>query len=122
MLCILLYIYVMNEAFINKWISQVKKGTLTFIVLNILKDGKEYYGYDLINEIKKNTDIEIAEGTLYPLMNRLNTENLIDSKWVEQDSGIPRKYYSLTAEGRATLKLMIVYWSELNNSILKISK
>ena len=112
----------MNEAFINKWISQVKKGTLTFVVLNILKNGKEYYGYDLINEIKKNTDIEIAEGTLYPLMNRLKAENLITSKWVEQDSGIPRKYYNITAEGTATLKLMIVYWSDLNNSILKISK
>ncbi|PTS92050.1 PadR family transcriptional regulator [Pedobacter sp. HMWF019] len=112
----------MNQEFINKWISQVKKGTLTFIVLNILKNGKEYYGYDLISEIKKNTAIEIAEGTLYPLMNRLKAENLITSKWVEQDSGIPRKYYNITNEGVATLKSMNTYWNELNNSILKISK
>jgi len=69
----------MNGEFVNKWISQVKKGTLTFIVLNILKDGKEFYGYDLITEIKKATAIEIAEGTLYPLMNRLKTDGLIDS-------------------------------------------
>lgn len=112
----------MNEDFINKWISQLKKGTLTFIVLNILKGEKEYYGYDLINEIKKNADIEIAEGTLYPLMNRLKAENLIISKWVEQESGIPRKYYNITDEGAATLKFMNTYWQDLQTTILKISK
>ncbi len=118
----MLYICAMNEEFVNKWISQVKKGTLTFIVLNILKDGKEFYGYDLITEIKKATAIEIAEGTLYPLMNRLKTDGLIDSKWVEQTSGIPRKYYHVTEEGKKTLKIMSDYWVNLNNSISNLSK
>jgi len=121
-LCILLYIYIMNEDFINKWISQVKKGTLSFIVLNVLKSGKAYYGYDLINEIKKITEIEIAEGTLYPLMNRLKDEKLIISEWVEQESGIPRKYYSITPEGKNTVTKMGEYWHNLNNSVLKITK
>lgn len=112
----------MNEDFINKWISQVKKGTLSFIVLNVLKSGKAYYGYDLINEIKKITEIEIAEGTLYPLMNRLKDEKLIKSEWVEQESGIPRKYYSITPEGKNTVTKMDEYWHNLNNSVLKITK
>ena len=118
-LCILLYIYQMNENFVINWKSQVKKGTLTFIILNVLKNN-EYYGYELIEQIRKHTEIEIAEGTLYPLMNRLKTEELVDSKWVEQETGIPRKYYSLTEAGIETLKQMNVYWQNLEKSIKKI--
>lgn len=111
----------MNNEFVNKWKSQVKKGTLTFIVLNVLKNN-EFYGYEFIEEIKKLTTIEIAEGTFYPLMNRLKKEELVDSKWVEQESGIPRKYYSLTKTGEATLISMRSYWQGLAESIEKISK
>lgn len=110
----------MNNEFINKWISQLKKGTLSFLVLSILKDEKEYYGYDLINEIKKRTAIEIAEGTLYPLMNRLKDENLVVSKWVEQSSGIPRKYYNITASGIDTVVEMTRYWNNINKTINSI--
>ena len=111
----------MNETFVNKWKSQVKKGTLTFIVLNVLQDN-EFYGYEFIEEVKKQTTIEIAEGTFYPLMNRLKKENLVSSKWVEQESGIPRKYYVLTETGKTTLKQMQIYWTDLAKSIRKISK
>jgi PadR family transcriptional regulator PadR len=109
----------MNETFVTNWKSQVKKGTLTFIILNVLKN-HEYYGYELIEQIRKHTEIEIAEGTLYPLMNRLKTEELVDSKWVEQETGIPRKYYSLTEAGIKTLSQMNIYWENLEKSIKKI--
>ncbi len=111
----------MNENFIAKWQSQVKKGTLTFIILNVLRNN-EFYGYEFIEEVKKLTKIEIAEGTFYPLMNRLKKENLVTSKWVEQESGIPRKYFSLTDTGNETLEQMKVYWEDLSSSIKKISK
>jgi len=111
----------MNSEFVRKWKSQVKKGTLAFIVLNVLNDN-EYYGYELIEEVKQHTSIEIAEGTLYPLLNRLKKEELVEAKWVEQESGIPRKYYNLTKTGKATLKDMQIYWFDLEKSIKKISK
>jgi len=111
----------MNEVFIQKWKSQVKKGTLAFIVLTVLKNN-EFYGYELIEEVKKHTKIEIAEGTLYPLMNRLKKEELVASKWVEQESGIPRKYYSLTKTGEETLTEMLSYWNYLENAIKNITK
>lgn len=111
----------MNNEFVVKWKSQVKKGTLAFIVLNVL-NGHEYYGYELIEEVKKHTSIEIAEGTLYPLLNRLKKETLVSSKWVEQESGIPRKYYVLTQTGISTLSSMKSYWFDLEKSIKKISK
>ena len=110
----------MKTEFINKWKSQVKKGTLSFIVLNAISK-KELYGYELIEIIKESTAIKIAEGTLYPLMNRLKKEGLATSKWVEQKSGIPRKYYFLTEEGKETLQHMRAYWTELEISIKKIT-
>ena len=111
----------MNKIFVDKWKSQVKKGTLTFIVLNVLRNN-EFYGYEFIEEVKKLTKIEIAEGTFYPLMNRLKKEDLVTSKWVEQESGIPRKYFALTETGRNTLEKMQNYWEDLASSIKKISE
>ena len=109
----------MNNEFIEKWQSQVKKGTLSFIVLLVLREN-ERYGYELIEEIKKVTKIEIAEGTLYPLMNRLKTDSLLGSKWTEQETGIPRKYYFLTEIGEQTLEEMKSQWIDLQNVIKKI--
>ncbi|MGD1839387.1 MAG: PadR family transcriptional regulator [Thermonemataceae bacterium] len=111
----------MKNEFISKWTSQVKKGVLSFIVLNALSK-KELYGYELIEVVKKSTAIEMAEGTLYPLMNRLKKEGLTSSKWVEQPSGIPRKYYTLTQEGKLTLQQMRQYWAALELSIKKITE
>ena len=111
----------MNSEFVHKWQSQVKKGTLAFILLNVLKD-KEFYGYELMEQVRKFTTIEIAEGTLYPLMNRLKKEGLVTSKWVEQESGIPRKYYQLTETGITTLTEMRDYWKRLETSIQKLTK
>jgi len=111
----------MNDTFLTNWKSQIKKGTLSFIILNILKEN-EYYGYELIEKIRKHTEIEIAEGTLYPLMNRLKNENLVNSKWIEQETGIPRKYYSLTEIGLKTLNQMNEYWEKLAESIIKLIK
>ncbi len=115
------YICCMNTEFVQNWFSQVKKGTLSYIILIIL-DGKEYYGYELVQEIKIHTTLEVAEGTLYPLLNRLKTEGIVDSKWVEQESGIPRKYYTLTDSGKATLTEMKKIWSALGTAIHKIEK
>ncbi|WP_090604307.1 PadR family transcriptional regulator [Parapedobacter koreensis] len=111
----------MNEDFVHKWRSQVKKGTLAFIVLNILKT-RELYGYELIEQIRSYTAIDVAEGTLYPLLNRLKDEGLVNAKWVEQETGIPRKYYSLNEKGLASLAQMTQFWEELQKSINKLSK
>ena len=111
----------MDDNFIEKWKSQVKKGVLTFIVLNLLKH-KEMYGYEIIEHVSGTISIDIAEGTLYPLLNKLKVEGLVNSKWVEQVSGIPRKYYSLTDVGESTLLDMKESWNQLTESIKNVSK
>jgi PadR family transcriptional regulator PadR len=111
----------MNDEFVQNWFSQVKKGTLSYIILLIL-DEKEYYGYELVQEIKIHTSLQVAEGTLYPLLNRLKTEGIVESKWIEQDSGIPRKYYTLSKDGKVTLTEMKEIWLALDTAIQKIQK
>jgi PadR family transcriptional regulator PadR len=106
----------MNMLFADKWKSQVKKGVLEFIIL-LLLNRKELYGYELLDKLKETTGYEVAEGTIYPLLNRLKDENLITAYWVEMESGVPRKYYKMTEEGKALLLHMQAYWSELNNNI-----
>ena len=102
----------MNTEFVQNWFSQVKKGTLSYIILNIL-DEKEYYGYELVQEIKIHTTLEVAEGTLYPLLTRLKNNGLLTYNWVESTSGPPRKYYILSDEGKNVLEQLDKTWEEL---------
>ena len=107
----------MKEEFLKNWDTQLKKGVLPLYVLQILQE-KECYGYELIQELKLSKQMEVTDGTIYPLLIRLMKENLLTHKWVEQTSGIPRKYYKLTQEGIESLKEMKVM---ISNIILKIN-
>ena len=105
----------MKNEFLINWNTQLKKGLLPFYVLQALEK-KESYGYDLIQELKVATGVEIKEGTIYPLLIRLMKDNLLTSKWIEQSSGIPRKYYQISPEGKKILREMkrIIQLTSLN--------
>lgn len=75
---------------------QFKKGVLELCVLALLAE-KNYYGYELVNEISKN--IAISEGTIYPLLRRLKNDGYVTTYLEESQEGPPRKYYTLTDEG-----------------------
>src|SRR5713226_3336467 len=105
----------MKDEFISKWESQVKKGVLEFIIL-LLLDGEELYGYELISKLKASTDYDVAEGTIYPLLNRLKTDGLINYYWQEMEAGVPRKYYKITKEGDKCIQTMKAYWKGLSSS------
>jgi PadR family transcriptional regulator PadR len=95
----------MKNEFLRNWDTQLKKGLLPLFVLQALKK-KECYGYELIQELKKSFGIDVTEGTIYPLLIRLMKDGLLVHKWVEQSSGIPRKYYSISNEGIKNYKEM----------------
>jgi len=76
---------------------QFKKGVLELCVLALLTK-KNRYGYDLVNEISKN--IEISEGTIYPLLRRLKNVGWVTTYLQESQEGAPRKYYKLTQSGQ----------------------
>jgi PadR family transcriptional regulator, regulatory protein PadR len=95
----------MKNEFLKNWDTQLKKGLLPFFVLQAL-ESKECYGYELIQDLKISQGIEITESTMYPLLVRLMKDDLLIHKWVEQQSGIPRKYYFITEEGKQNLAEM----------------
>ncbi|MDD3302373.1 MAG: PadR family transcriptional regulator [Candidatus Gracilibacteria bacterium] len=98
--------------------TQMRKGILEYIILGIISKG-DIYGAEII-ELLKSGDLIVAEGTIYPLLSRLKTDNLINYYWIESDSGHPRKYYNLTQDGKDMLILMEKNWLDMKNSIKKI--
>jgi PadR family transcriptional regulator PadR len=98
---------------------QMRKGLLEFCVLHIISRG-EVYTSDLIDELTLAQMI-VVEGTLYPLLNRLKSASLVEYRWVESESGPPRKYYSITEEGKDFLSTLSETWTSLVNSTLAIT-
>ncbi len=99
---------------------QMRKGLLEYCVLHIISRG-EIYTSDLIDELTQ-AEMIVVEGTLYPLLNRLKTAALVSYRWVESDAGPPRKYYSITEEGRNALKNLASTWKGLVQSINQITR
>lgn len=89
--------------------TQLKKGTLDMCVLAALAAG-DSYAYELVSILSRS--MEVSEGTMYPLMRRLQAEAWVSTYLVESASGPSRKYYSLTAAGRQQLVLMQQEWQE----------
>ena len=87
--------------------SQLKKGALELCVLALLRK-RDYYGYELVQAISEN--IEISEGTIYPLLRRLSKEDLFDTYLRESEEGPPRKYYKLTETGLEVYKEKYTNW------------
>ncbi|SEG39162.1 PadR family transcriptional regulator [Algoriphagus boritolerans] len=99
--------------------TQMRKGLLEFCVLHIISRG-EVYTSDLIEELTQAQMI-VVEGTLYPLLNRLKSAELVTYRWVESESGPPRKYYSITEKGKKFLLTLSETWSSLVNSTTEIT-
>ena len=87
--------------------SQLKKGVLEMLVLQQLRE-RDCYGYELVQEISEH--IAISEGTIYPLLRRLNKEALVTTYLKESESGPTRKYYKISSQGLATLQEQIAEW------------
>jgi PadR family transcriptional regulator PadR len=99
-------------------ISQMRRGILEFCIVSLLAD-HEVYTAELIARLK-TADLIVTEGTLYPLLNRLQKAELLQYRWVESESGPPRKYYSLTTEGIAYRDRLDDAWQAMTASVESI--
>lgn len=104
-----------TDLYLENIASQMRKGTLEFLVLLIISDD-EVYALDILKKLK-TANMIVVEGTLYPLLSRLKREELLEYSWHESESGPPRKYYCLTKKGQELLKELKKYWKDLNHSI-----
>ncbi|MDQ0226642.1 PadR family transcriptional regulator [Metabacillus niabensis] len=93
---------------------QFKKGVLELCVL-VLISKKDQYGYELAQNISKH--IDVAEGTLYPLLRRLTKEDYFTTYLVESTEGPSRKYYTLTKKGRDYMEQLVTEWRQFRRSV-----
>lgn len=100
--------------------QQMKKGVIELCVLSIIKNN-ESYPSEIINELQA-AKISVVEGTLYPLLTRLKNNGILSYRWVESESGPPRKYYQLTTDGETYFNGMLEAWQELTKVVNKATK
>lgn len=100
-----------NGAREQHWEAQLRKGCLEMAILASLWQSR-LYGLEILRALSVKSQLEVAEGTLYPILSRLKGEGLLASEWVEAEAGHPRKYYWLTAPGRRRAREMAGAWNE----------
>jgi len=98
-----------NETF-NK---ELKRGTLEMILLRLISE-RQMYGYELASTLEKKGGslFRIKEGTLYPILYRLEKAGYIESRWETLERGVPRKYYRLTEAGTNYMQARLAEWKE----------
>jgi len=97
----------------DKWEAQMRKGCLEMAVLASLWRGR-LYGLEILRVLERDSSLVLSEGTIYPIFNRLRSEGLVKSEWVEADAGHPRKYYELTQTGRERATRMAETWTQFS--------
>ena len=95
--------------------TQMRRGVLEYSILLILS-ASDGYASSIIQRLK-DVNIIVAEGTIYPLLIRLKKLGLLNYRWEESTQGPPRKYYTLTAEGKAYLQTLDEAWDKLVEQI-----
>ncbi len=96
--------------------SQLMRGTLEGCILKIINE-KTTYGYEILLSLKKQGFYDISEGTIYPLLLRLEKQGSIISRLLPSPLGPKRKYYSVTDEGKRYLESFINAWKQISNSV-----
>lgn len=93
---------------------QFNKGVIEMCVLALVSQ-RDYYGYELVETISRN--IEISEGTIYPILRRLTQDNFFETYLVESAEGPPRKYYRMTARGAKETKELLKQWKSFLKNV-----
>ena len=100
--------------------AQMRKGILEFCILSLISQ-REMYVSDLMEALKKG-QLNVVEGTIYPLLTRLKNVGILSYRWEESSGGPPRKYYQITDEGSEFLAELEKTWNDLINSVNQITK
>lgn len=97
--------------------AQILKGLAELALLSALQDGPRY-GLEIFDGLRGDAGLNLAEGTIYPLLYRLERAKLVQAKWRLDGQGIrPRKYYVLTGAGRKELAAQLADWHRISASL-----
>ncbi len=107
---------------IENWKTQIRKGYLELCILVLIRGRDRLYGFEIL-DVLKELGLEVKEGTLYPLLNRMSTDGVLSTTWeTEGIKGHPRKFYSLTKSGDKFLTEMQDAFENMNQVYKKIKK
>jgi len=106
---------------LENWQTQLRKGLLDIVVLNLLQRGSSH-GYEMVQTMKRIKGLQIREGNIYPVLARLETDGLVSSSSLPSPDGPPRKYFKLTEAGQKALEDMNKHWEEIVDSLGTIRK
>lgn len=99
--------------------KQIKKGILKILILKLLQ-GEKKYGYELLVEMSQKSSgfFKVKEGTLYPILYKLEEDGFVVSEWqIPHDKMRAKKYYSIKQKGKEELKELIVFWNLLSENV-----
>lgn len=96
--------------------TQMLKGILDGCLLAIIKEG-EIYGYELATKLESYGFTNFSEGTIYPLLLRMQKEGLVSTTLRKSTAGPKRKYYTLTEKGEKELEIFIRKWDHLSLNV-----
>ncbi|NLG87919.1 MAG: helix-turn-helix transcriptional regulator [Clostridiaceae bacterium] len=101
--------------------KQFKRGILEIVILKLLSK-KEMYGYELVSELNRQAGtLNIKEGTLYPILYRLEDEGIMETRWEHPSyRGQPKKYYSITEKGKRVMTESYARWKAIAEDIMRI--
>ncbi len=106
----------MPSTFVNNWQTQARKGVLELVVLNALSGGR-MYGYEIAKTLQGIPALSVVEGTIYPIMSRLEKEGLVISSLEASPEGPARKYYRLSRDGEAVLERINEMWNGISAGV-----
>jgi len=100
---------------------ELKRGSLELIVLHLLSLG-EAYGYEIVTTLteRSNGGLEVTDGTLYPVLYRLERAGFVGVRWETPARGVPRKYYRLTKSGQAELARLRHEWNTFASAMANL--
>jgi PadR family transcriptional regulator PadR len=100
---------------------ELKRGSLELIVLHLLGPG-EAYGYEIVSKLTAETNgaLEVSDGTLYPVLYRLERAGFVAVRWETPERGVPRKYYTLTDSGRQELGRLTDEWTRFAKAMANL--
>ena len=100
---------------------ELKRGALELIVLALLSSG-EAYGYEIVTKLSERTGgaLEVSDGTLYPVLYRLERGGFVSVRWETPQRGVPRKYYRLTDAGSAELRRLTREWTAFADAMGRV--
>jgi PadR family transcriptional regulator PadR len=92
---------------------ELKRGTIEMVLLTLLAD-RERYGYEIVSAIDERSGgrLVVQDGTLYPVLYRLEEAGFVTPRWETQERGVPRKYYRITDEGKGEVRRLETEWRE----------